>query len=330
MFKEYSYRIIVLAFKNILIVLILYFLNLSNYRIYTGLIVLMNFLLLIWYLYTYRDIVFGPHDKLLDEKTNIISFFKYGIILLLANLSTTLVLTVNKQVVEIFFSVEEFGMYSFAYSMLAIITVIVSAVSVVLYPTFKKITFKKLILQYSHLNGTIILIVMIGLIGYFPLQWLIPRFLPEYKDSLVIFRIALPGLLFSSSISAIKHNYFKVTNKNNHYFYISFCVILFNIAINLFAYYYYNSLVSITISSIFGLMIWYITTEIYMVKKYGIKWKSNAILLLFAVVFFYSITAMSNFLVSGAIYTLLIGLTIVLTNKEVIFNYIRKRYKKHE
>ena len=326
-FKEYSSRIIILSITNIIIVLILYFFDLNDYRIYTQLIVFTNFLLLIWYVFTYKDIVFGPHNKISEEKSNIKDFFKNGVILLVANLSTTLVLTVNKQVVEIFFSVEEFGVYSFAYSMLAIITVVVSAVSVVLYPTFKKIDFNKLILQYSNLNRIIILIVMIGLIGYFPLQWLIPRFLPEYNASLVVFRVALPGLLFSSSISAIKHNYFKVANKNNHYFYISFCVILFNIAISLGAYYYYKNLVSIAISSIIGLAIWYITTELYMIKKHAIKWRSNATLLLFAIVFFYLITSINNYVVSGVIYIIVTGIIIFIINKKYIFHYINKKLR---
>jgi O-antigen/teichoic acid export membrane protein len=326
-FKEYSSRIIALSITNILIVLVLYIFNLNDYRIYTQLIVVTNFLLLLWYVYTYKDIVFGPHNSFLEEKSQIIEFFKYGSILLIANLSTTLVLTVNKQVVEIFFSVEEFGVYSFAYSMLSIITVIVSAVSVVLYPTFKKIAFDKLILQYADLNRIIILIVMIGLVGYFPLQWLIPNFLPEYIDSLEIFRIALPGLLFSSTISAIKHNYFKVANKNNHYFYISFFVILFNIAISLGVYYYYRSLVSIAISSIIGLVVWYIATEIYMVKKHSVKWKTNGILLAISIIMFYSLTTINNHFLSGALYTLLTGLLIILCYGKNIYSYTKKTKK---
>ena len=67
-FKEYSSRIIILSITNILIILILYFFNLTNYKIYTQLIVVTNFLLLMWYIYTYKDIVFGPHTKLLEEK----------------------------------------------------------------------------------------------------------------------------------------------------------------------------------------------------------------------------------------------------------------------
>ncbi|NLE06279.1 MAG: polysaccharide biosynthesis protein, partial [Crenarchaeota archaeon] len=58
-FKEYSTRIILLSFTNILIVAFLYFMKISDYRIYLALIVSTNYILLLWYLYTYRDITFG-------------------------------------------------------------------------------------------------------------------------------------------------------------------------------------------------------------------------------------------------------------------------------
>lgn len=321
-FKEYSSRIIILSITNIIIVIILYVFNLNDYRIYTQLIVITNFLLLIWYIYTYKDIVFGSSNSIRDEKYNIKDFFKYGVILLLANLSTTLVLTVNKQIVEIFFSVDDFGIYSFAYSMLAIITVVVSAVSVVLYPTFKKIDFEKLIIQYDKLNRFIILTVTIGLIGYFPLLWIVPKFLPEYIDSLIIFRVAIPGLLFSSSISAIKHNYFKVANKNNHYFYISLVVIIFNIILSLGVYYIYKTLVSIALSSILGLLVWYIATEIYMIKNYNVRWKTNFLLITFSIMSFYLITSLNNFIIAGLLFLLVSLLLVAITYGKNIFDFV--------
>lgn len=327
-FKEYSSRLIILSIANILIVIILFFFGLNDYKIYTQLIVLINFLLLLWYIYTYRDIVFGPRSRFTEEKSQIIDFFRYGVILLLANLSTTLVLTINKQIVEIFFSVEDFGIYSFAYSMLAIITVVVSAVSVVLYPTFKKVDFNKLILQYGDINRIIIFVVMLGLIGYFPLLWIIPKFLPDYINSLVIFRVALPGLLFSSSISAIKHNYFKVANKNNHYFYISLFVIIFNVAISLGAYYYYGNLISIALSSIIGLIVWYVATEIYMVKIHNVRWKLNGFLLTFSIILFYYVTSFENYLISGIIYSGVVGLLICILYRRNIYGFLNNRINK--
>lgn len=313
-FKEYSTRLIVLSITNILIVALMYFMNISDYRIYIGLIVFVNYLLLIWYMYTYRDITFGRNGRIKHLKKDIICFFITGVPLLLANLAATFVITVDKQIVEILFPVEVFGVYSFAYSMLSMITVVVSAVGVVLYPTLKKTNLNNISRNYESLNRIIIVVVLVGLIGYFPLLWMIPRFLPDYIDSLVIFRIALPGLVLTSSISAVKHNFFKITNKNFSFFIIGILAVAMNIGLNLTAFWIYETTVSIAISSVIGITIWYIITEVYMVRNYKVKWKSNTLLISIGIFSFYSITAFDNIYFSGLLY-----LTIIIII--VIFNY---------
>lgn len=301
-FKEYSTRIVLLSFTNILIVAFLYFMKISDYRIYISLIVSTNYILLLWYLYTYRDITFGKSGKIGEIKHEIVFFFKTGIPLLLANLASTLVITVDKQIVEILFPVEVFGVYSFAYSMLSMITVVVSAVSIVLYPTLKRTNLENIPKNYYNLNRIIILVVLFGLMGYFPLLWFVPRFLPDYVGALVIFRVALPGLVLISSISAVKHNFFKITNKNFAFFLIGLIAVSTNALLNIVAYSIYGTTVSIAISSIFGISLWYIITESYMVKKHNIRWKSNFVLILIGVSTFYLVTSLENYFISGGIY----------------------------
>lgn len=317
-FKEYSIRIILLSIANIVIVAILYFLNLQDYRIYIALIVAVNYILLMWYVYTYRDITFGNSKKIKDSQSEIVYFFKTGIPLLLANLASTLVLTVDKQIVEIFFPVEDFGVYSFAYSMLSMITVVVSAVGVVLYPTLKKTNVDNIPENYSNLNLIIILLVLIGLIGYFPLLWIIPKFLPDYISSLNVFRVALPGLVLTSSISAIKHNFFKITNNNFHFFIIGLIAILANIILNLSAYYLFKTTISIAISSVIGISIWYITTEIYMVKRFNVKWKVNAFIAFIGILCFYLITYMDSFILSGLLYSAFLIFLVGFNFKKIL------------
>lgn len=324
-FKEYSTRIIILAFTNIMIVAYMYLFDVKDYKTYVTLIVGVNYLLLMWYVYTYKDITFGRSESINKNKKDIISFFSNGIPLLLANLAATFVITVDKQIVEIFFSVEEFGIYSFAYSMLSMITVVVSAVGVVLYPTLKKTNLNNISKNYTQLNRIIIVIVLMGLMGYFPLLWIIPRFLPNYTGSLIIFRIALPGLALTSSISAIKHNFFKITNKNINFFFISLIAISLNIGLNLGAYYVYKTTTAIAISSIIGISLWYVLTEIYMVKNHHVEWKLNSVILLLGVIAFYTITIINNFIISGFIYgTLIVMIIMFVYRKE--FSKVKQRY----
>jgi O-antigen/teichoic acid export membrane protein len=319
-FKEFSTRIIILAITDIIVLAYMYFANVSDYKVYIVLLVGMNYLLLFWYIYTYREITFGKRDKLISNKEDIKSFFSTGITLLLANLATVLVLNVDKQIVEIFFEVDKFGVYSFAYSLLSMITVVVSAVGIVLYPTLKKTNQQNIARNYSKLNMIIISVVLLGLFGYFPLLWIIPKFLPDYIDSIVIFRIALPGLILTSSISAIKHNFFKITNKNNYFFLMSSLVILLNIGLNLSAYYIFGTTISIAISSIFGLSIWYIITEVYMVKIHKSSWVKNSLLIFIGMVLFYGLTSFNNYMLSGITYILSITSLVFIFNKEELID----------
>lgn len=310
-FKEYSTRLIILSFTTIAIVCFMYFFNLSSYRIYSGMIVLVNFFLLFWYVFTYRKIVFGKSESFKETKDDILEYFKIGIPLLLANLASTFVMTVDKQIVELVFSVESFGVYSFAYSMLTLITVVVSAVGVVLYPTLKRISIDSIPNYYSKLVRIIIIVVLIGLFGYFPLLWIIPKYLPDYSGSLIIFRIALPGLLFTSTITAIKHNIFKITNKNTQFFIIGLAAIIFNIILDLGAFYIYGTTTAIAISSIIGLALWYMSTELYIVKKHLVSWKSNTVLIIIGLTLFYVLSDFNNYILAGIIYLFVI-LTITL------------------
>lgn len=317
-FKEYSTRLIILSITNIIIVGFMYFAKISDYKIYIGLIVAVNYLLLFWYIYTYKDITFGKKDTLLEKKNEILYFFKTGIPLLLANLASTFVITVDKQIVEILFPVEVFGVYSFAYSMLAMITVVISAIGVVLYPTLKKTNISNLAKNYEVLNKVIIIFVLIGLFGYFPLLWVIPRYLPDYINSLIIFRVALPGLVLTSSISAIKHNFYKITNKNFVFFVIGSIIIVFNISLNLIAYNMYSTTVAIAVSSIMGIFIWYLITEAYMVKYYKVGWCYNLFIAIFGITSFYLITSIKNIFVSGILYAVVLVIIMLFNVKSIL------------
>ena len=318
-FKEYSLRIIILSFTNILIVGYMYLFDITDYKVYVSLIVIFNFMLLFWYVYTYREITFGSKEPIKTNKKEINSFFKNGIPLLLANLAATVVITLDKQVVEIFFPVEVFGVYSFAYSMLSMITVVVSAVGVVLYPTLKRTNISNIASNYTFLNRLIIIIVLIGIVGYFPLMWIIPSFLPNYADSLVIFRVALPGLVMTSAISAIKHNFFKITDQNIKFFFISLIAITLNLGLNLTAYFAYGTTVSIAISSIIGISLWYFMTELFMVKKHQIEWKINSLILIGGISLFYGLTEIENYILAGLLYGIsILGVTFAIFHKEIM------------
>ncbi|MEF3692823.1 MAG: oligosaccharide flippase family protein [Acholeplasmataceae bacterium] len=313
-FKEFTTRTMFQTVLTLIAVFIVYYLKITDYYVYVSLIISVNLIIFIWYIYTYRQLIFGHKTAFFEIKHDIFKLFVLGLPLMLSNIASTFVLATDKQIVEIFFSLEIFSVYSFAYSMLAMITVMVSAISVVLFPVLKK-SEETIPSNYSRLNAIVISLVCIGLVGYFPLVFIIHKFLPQYILSVKILRIALPGLLLSSSITAIKHNFFKVKNKNIDFLLISILCIIISVILNLLAYFLFKDVVYIAISSVIGMIFWYLILELYLVKNFHVSWLRNALMIFIGLIGFYSITSIQYFYLSFALYFVFSFTTVIIFNK---------------
>lgn len=321
-FKEYTIRTTITSILNLLVIVLMSLFEVKDYRLYIIALIVINSVILLWYIFTYRDFIFGIPTKFIEIKSHIKEFFILGIPLLLANLASTFVLATDKQIVDWFFNIEIFSVYSFSYSMLSMITVVVSAISLVIYPILKKIQTNNIRKYYSVFNSIVISVVLIGLTAYFPLVLVIKSFLPQYTDSIIILRIALPGLLFTSSVTAIKHNFFKTTGNNPMFLILTVVTLFVNLLINLSAYYIFKDARLISASSLFGLFIWYLVTEIYMYKKYKIKWFENGLLIIVGALLFYLITIFDNIIVTGIVYLISVLFFVLLVNKKNISFFI--------
>lgn len=328
-FKEFSIRLILISLANLLIIGIMFVFKSSSYVLYLSLLAFIQYAIMAWYLFTYRDFVFGKATNFKEIKRDILQLFLIGLPLMASNISASFVLVIDKQIIKSFFDIETFSIYSFAYSMLTLITVVVSAISIVLYPVLKKISPDQIKHHYSRLNSVVISIVLLGISIYFPLVYIIPKFLPQYIDSLQILRIAFPGLILSSSITAIKHNFYKTTNNNLHFLLISIFAIVFVLGLNLLSYYIFGEVWIITLSSIVGIFVWYIVTEIYLVVKYKVKWQKNMIAVVVGIAIFYLTAFLENYIIGGVLYFIAIAaLTLIFYKNEIRFFFLEFKNRK--
>lgn len=330
-FNELSIRTVIQSIFTALAVIALWVIHhfsntIGSYKIYTIIYVGINVLLTIWYIYTYKDITFGKQDR--SHKREIWQFIKLGFPLLLANLCSTLILNLDRQFVNILFDTDTYAVYAFAYNMLGLIMTAMSAISTVIYPTLKRTDEKTLKNSYTFLIETILIFVFVCLLVYFPLCWFINWFLPNYIDSLLIFRIILPGLAISSAITIVMHNYYKTMGKENVFFIKSIIILFLSAIANYVAYAIFKTTQAISASSIFVMVIWYIFIEIYFIKNYKIKWLKNFTYMLLMASGFYLITCWNIWWTSMLIYlTFLLVVTYGFYYKD-INRIIKKLFKK--
>ena len=105
-------------------------------------------IIVVWYALTYKRYIWGEARKIIAVKNESIEFIRIGFPLLIANLCSTLILTLDRQFVSILFSTENYALYSFAYSMLALFTTLTSSISLIVFPSLKILKKDELKIKY--------------------------------------------------------------------------------------------------------------------------------------------------------------------------------------
>lgn len=303
-FTELTIRNVIRSIATILIiismVLYFYFINGKNflsYKLYLIAYVLVYLILTFWYIWTYRDITFGItkyHDFIFIK-----SIIGLGLPLMISNLCSTLIFTMDRQFVNVFFDINEYGSYSFAYNMLSLVTVATSSIATVIYPTLRTMDKQKLLYKFNEISGWFNVFVVLCLFVYFPLNIFVTKFFADqikYVESLKIFRVILPSLVVSCSITVIIHNYFMAFDENKKYFYISLIILALSFVANIISYLTFKTTISISIASVIVTIIWYVLLNLLFQKKYKIPWLKNYIYIISMIIDFYLTTFLNVYL----------------------------------
>lgn len=328
-FNELSIRNILQSFLTSVILISLWaihiFINKNiSYRVYTVAILIVSGLLACWYIYTYSDIVFG-NVKVSSRKKIILSFMTLGFPLTVSNLCSTLILTIDRQFVNILFSTQMYAIYAFAYNLLALVTTALNSISTVLYPTMKRVDGDTVKDSYSNLIMWVLILVSMCLAVFFPLSWFIHWFLPKYVESLIFFRIILPGLIFSSAVTLIMHNYYKIANENVLFFKKTVVILTLSIVSSWLAYILFKTPESISIAAMFVMVFWYLYMNSFFVKRYHVHSGRNFGYASIVSIMFYVISSIDNWYVALFIYILLFGLITYIFFSSQVYKLLKRR-----
>ena len=330
-FKEYSIVKVIHSALNVAFIVIIFVMYKwggadMSYNVYLIGTLLINAAVSFWYMLTYRDIIFGDHNSLRASFKEILYLAKIGMPLMLANLCSTFLISLDRQFVSMLFTTEEYAVYAFAYSMLSLITVATSAVATVLYPVFKRMDESLLKDNYSNMTAVTLVASFAIILVYYPLCYFINWFLPLYGYSLLIFRIILPGLVMSTVLTVVMHNYYKVLGLSAVFFRKSVLALIIAFSSNLVAYLIFKSREAISIASIVSFVIWYLMTEIPLKKSCNVKSK-NFLFLCLMCACFYLCTITEIYWLGGIInVAVLIGASMLFYGKDIknIIKIIKK------
>lgn len=292
---------------------------------------------LILYAIKLRRFIFAKGQTVKETKDDLSLFIKIGLPMMVCNLTGTLINSIDRQFVSVFFPIEQssvFSEYSFAYSMLAFVTAATAAMTTVVYPYMKGKKTEKIVDFYPDFQKIVCVFVSVAFLSFFVFSIFIPWFLPKYIDSLPIFRVLLPNLALDVCVTVVMHNYFKFFKLENKFLVINISVLLLTIALDFVAYYAIIKNLNVpdpiwfSIASVLCGVVWYIVSQSFLTKKLSVKhWKNDLFLMITIVSFYFVSFGIESWWKGGLTYLLFSFLTILVFYGKDIF-YIFKKIKK--
>ncbi|MDE6550686.1 MAG: hypothetical protein K2M44_04230 [Clostridia bacterium] len=265
-----------------------------------------------------RGLYFGKSLKIKDAFKEMKDNISSGILLMLANWSALLIVGGAKMIIQWRWDELVFGKVSFAFSVSNLFLVFITAISVVLFPSLKRIEEDKLPQMYKNIRGILSPLLFICMLFYFLGSWILNMWLPKYSDSLVYLGVLLPIIIYSSKVSLLTNNYLKVFRKEK----IMLIVNLISIALGAVAFtlsaYVFNNLFAVLISVVGVIMFNSILSEICVLRVIKVKIIKDFILEIIMTVGFILAASLLNLWMGCLVYAGLFALYCAVNYKSII------------
>lgn len=269
--KEYSKLIL---FERICFVSLIVVYFLLGYRNYLGLfyIDLVSKLSATMYgLYLIREIFVFTIGRFVDILNEIFENISVGSQLLFANIASMLILGIIRFGISEQWDIETFGKVSLALSIANFLMVFINAVSIVLFPFLKRTDEKELKNIFVKIDNILTILLLGGVLAYYPLKIVLAWWLPQYSESLQYVAILFPLCFFESKVVLLFNTYLKALRKELLLLKINISTVIFSIILTvIFVFYLHN--IELTVLSILLLFFYkYLISKLCLLKELQLK-----------------------------------------------------------
>lgn len=221
-----------------------------------------------------RGIYIGKSIRIAEAMRECWTNVKNGILLTLIVWTSGFLVNGAKMIVQWRWGDLIFGKVSLSFSVTNMFLAFVAAVSVVLFPSLKRIDENKLHDTYQNIRSVFMPLLFFMLLFYFPGRCLLDLWLPKYSDGFVYLGMMLPIIVFSSKTNLITDNYLKVYRKEHG----MLCVNLLTIGLGAVVFplcaFVFDNLEALVLSVVPITMLNSILSELIVGKILGIRlWK---------------------------------------------------------
>lgn len=227
-FKKYSFFSVVDKVLVLFAIGLMVLINENNFRIIVVADFVSKLIVLTVIVWKTKELLFGPVTAFRESLKFMGQNMQVGIKLMVANLMSMLLIGAGKFIVQIFGNIRDFAIYSFGISITGLVLTAVTAFSLVLYPTIKRIPAERYAEIFDKVNSFTRLFGLSSILCYFPAYLFIAYFYPKYASVLPYLNILFLIVFLQCKISLLDNTFYKVLRKETGMLWANIsCVALF-------------------------------------------------------------------------------------------------------
>lgn len=314
----------------IVVVLVLLLVGIRNYKYLVLSDLIGKFISLIYAIYLCKDITLDRTLKFYLSFNETFKNIKVGINLLVANFASFLILGVIRYAVQIFWGIKVFGKISLTLSVSNLLITFITAISVVLFPTLRRIDRKNLPKIYEHIRDFLMLILFAGLLLYYPVNLILTNWLPRYDDALIYMAILFPMCVYEGKFELLINTFMKTLRMERILLTVNLITLFFSFFMSIVNIFFIKDLDVLMFSVIILLGFRSTLSELYIANKLRIAIFKDVAIETVIVLIFITSTWLLSFLVSMIIYGITYVLYFIFKHKKIgiFINLMKKENRK--
>lgn len=236
------------------------------------------------------EIFIGPSESIKVGFKDLYTKSKVGIMITISAIIITAIPTVGKVIIQFRESASVYGIFSFAISLIGIISIFTKTTGMVIFPLLKRLNTKELPNFYNSFTFITNILVLFALICYVPVFYIITNYMSEYIEVLSYLHFVLASCIPMACVHLIITPYFKVFRLEKIFIGYNIMLLIPMYILILLAHIIFGTVLSVTIISLICMFIWKVFLEIKLLNKINTIKKQKDYVVEFFVIVMYPIS----------------------------------------
>lgn len=254
------------------------FLGSNNYQVMIYADIIGRLVSLLYGIYLCKEIILGKGLVFKVDFLEIFDNIKIGSNLMLSNVASMLIIGIVRLGIEYSWDIETFGKLSLTLSISNLLMIFINAVGIVMFPMLRRIDQNKLPELYQALRNLLMIAMLAILLGYYPIRFILDKWLPNYQDSLTYMVLVFPLAIYEGKMSLLINTYLKALRMERYILRVNLITVAVSLFLTLFTTVIFKQLELAIITIIILLALRALLAELTIAKNLQISVKKDILL----------------------------------------------------